>query len=253
MEGSSVSFRRIAVAITILALGGCAPRYAEREGTAGDAALVAERMRIYKAQITSCRRIFSFTARRGPAAARGEGIFLYADPGLYRLDVWDNMGNLLIHYVENSEDHELFVREGETVLPVSEDVSASDGESGFTIGELKMLGLGAVLPPENPLRVEWEHDDPVVRYDELDEGVQKRLRIAPESGMLSRYTVTADGSEARRASFSRVKTSGGIPRATRIDMVDNERSVHIVLDVSQESLNAAIPESLFVTSSDPGE
>jgi outer membrane lipoprotein-sorting protein len=241
------------MAISLLALAQCAPRYSGKGEIMGDVSLVVEKMKNYRESLTSCRRVFSFKARRGIAHMRGEGLFLYEAPGHYRLDVWDNMGNLMIHYVENGVDRELFVTGSEDIFALSSNEEESGEGGGFTIDELKALGLGAFVPPEQPLRTKWERGELVVSYPGEAQAVQKHISIVPESGMPSRYEVTVGEREARRASLSGVRSVNGIPRSTKIEMVDHEHSLDVVLEIAQESLNAAIPESLFFPSGSPGE
>lgn len=236
---------RLVLALSLLALGCCAPRYSRVEESSLDPSIVMEKMKSYRDHIKSCRRIFSLEAKRGIARARGEGLFLFAEPGLYRLDVWDAMGNLLVHYVEDGTRRELVVTGGEELLPLFKSSEDSVQSGGFTIEEMKCLGLGAFSPPLDARVSARGRSGVVVKYPGEAEGVERRLHLFAGSGMPSRYEVTIQGEELRRADLSRVRTVSGIPRATRIEMVDHESSFRVELEIAQETLNEAIPESLF--------
>ncbi|MFQ6102833.1 MAG: hypothetical protein ACE5OP_00905 [Candidatus Glassbacteria bacterium] len=225
----------------------CSPRLISTDRAAGGSREAIRLINGYRESIRTCRRIFSIDARRKLGGIRGEGILLYVGPSLYRLEVWDEMGNLIFHYVENSDEHELLIPEGtEAVFALDENGDAMISSTGFTLSELKSIGLSAFSFAEEEEDLSVGSDGDVLMSLVSESGhLQKQLSFDGESGIPTRFRVTADGKTLREASFGNMKDVQDITRPMRIEIVDHENSTRVKLLVQQELINESIPDSLF--------
>jgi len=201
----------------------------------------------YHHAIHSCRRLFSFSAKRKLGSVRGEGILLYVKPDLYRLEVWDEMGNLLFHYIDNGEEYEYLSAEGsEEVFSIDEHGKEQDFGTGFTLDEIRSIGLCAF--DVDPGAGYMQNDRRVATLflpSGGDSTIEKRLVFESSSGMPSRFLVVGSGKTLREAVFENADMSNGIPRPQKVKIIDHLCSTTVTLTVIQENINAAIPEELF--------
>jgi outer membrane lipoprotein-sorting protein len=239
--------RLLILAAFLVTAAGCSPEYVSRADQIMDPSAAVKMINDYHDSIKTCRRIFSFSARRKLGSVKGEGILLYIKPDLYRIEVWDEMGNLIFHYVTNGKDYELFIPEGgEELFFIDEDGQTTGSHAGFTIEELKGIGLSS-------FSVEGERKDlftcdegvRVVSVFPGDNDIEKEMVFDKDSGMPDRLVVTTNGKKRREASFNGVQKTNGISRPTRIKIVDHEHSTTITMKVNQEDINGVVTEDLF--------
>jgi|GEM_PF-3987944 len=201
----------------------------------------------YNQAIGSCRRIFSFVAKRRLGSIRGEGILLYVKPDFYRLEVWDDMGNLIFHYVENNEEFEIMsLDDYEDVFSMIDPDEEDNQGTGFTLEEIKSIGL-CLFEVEGG--AEYIQDDGIMVTTLLpldrDTTIERRFTFEKSSGMPSRFLVVKNGKKLREAVFENVEKSSGISRPHKVKIIDHVLSTTVTLSVVQESINTAIPVELF--------
>jgi len=225
----------------------CSPRYVKREGLQIDPALAVGIVNDYHRSIRTCRRIFQVSARKSLGEMRGEGILLYVQPGRYRIEVWDEMGNLVFHYIENEGEHELFLPAGsEEVFTVVDEIGIAGSNTGFSLDELKFSGLSAFFQDSEDEGVVAERTGPrKMTLIEMEAGSEKLLEFDPDTGVPLRFTVLKDGAKLREVVFKNSSEVDGVMRPASIKICDGVNATTVVLTVTQESVNGYVAESLF--------
>jgi hypothetical protein len=178
---------------------------------------------------------------------RGEGILLYVKPDFYRLEIWDEMGNLIFHYVENNKEFEILSQgDNEEVFSIIDPDEEDHTGTGFTLEEIKSIGLCSF---EVEGGAEYIQNDGamgmIVLPLDREKTVERRLYFEKSSGMPSRFLVVESGKKLREAIFENVEKSTGISRPHRVKIIDHVLSTTVTLSVVQESINTAIPDELF--------